>query len=212
MDESRLNDWRPLFQRALEIIDEAQKAAGQTLVWTFGGGTALMLRYAHRYSHDVDIFVPDPQWLGYLSPRLNLAAERLCDQFVEASTFLKLSFAEGEIDFVATGWLTEHPWRIEPHFGRPIRVEVAAEIIGKKLHYRGAEFTARDLFDLATVLDLEPDALRQIRPMIRDKSSAILERMIRNREVVQLEYEALERFHGERSFERCLTILREHVL
>ena len=26
--------------------------------WTFGGGTVLMLRYRHRFSKDVDIFVP----------------------------------------------------------------------------------------------------------------------------------------------------------
>ena len=39
--------------------------------WTFGGGTVLMRRFRHRFSQDVDIFVPDPQYLGYLDPELN---------------------------------------------------------------------------------------------------------------------------------------------
>ena len=39
--------------------------------WTFGGGTVLMLNYAHRLSRDIDIFLGDPQYLGFLSPRLN---------------------------------------------------------------------------------------------------------------------------------------------
>jgi hypothetical protein len=32
--------------------------------WTFGGGTVLMLRHKHRISRDVEIFVPDPQYLS----------------------------------------------------------------------------------------------------------------------------------------------------
>jgi predicted nucleotidyltransferase component of viral defense system len=32
--------------------------------WTFGGGTILMLRYDHRFSKDIDLFVPDPNTSG----------------------------------------------------------------------------------------------------------------------------------------------------
>jgi hypothetical protein len=30
--------------------------------WTFGGGTVLMLGFDHRFSKDIDLFVPDPQY------------------------------------------------------------------------------------------------------------------------------------------------------
>lgn len=76
MAESRLKIWETLFQRALTLIDSIS-AAGVTLNdWSFGGGTVLMRRHRHRVSKDIDIFVPDPQYLGYLSPRLNTRANR----------------------------------------------------------------------------------------------------------------------------------------
>ncbi len=38
--------------------------------WSFGGGTALALFYLqHRTSYDVDIFVHDPQYFSFLSPK-----------------------------------------------------------------------------------------------------------------------------------------------
>jgi hypothetical protein len=30
-----------------------------------------MFRYQHRLSKDIDIFVPDPQYLGFVTPRLS---------------------------------------------------------------------------------------------------------------------------------------------
>jgi hypothetical protein len=51
--EDRLNAWKVLFRRALEIIDAAG-ASRARLEWTFGGGTALMRRFQHRVSKDVD--------------------------------------------------------------------------------------------------------------------------------------------------------------
>lgn len=36
--------------------------------WSFGGGTALMLQIAHRESHDIDLFIDDPQILPFLNP------------------------------------------------------------------------------------------------------------------------------------------------
>jgi len=210
MDPDRLNDWRPLFERALAILDEAGRVAGP-LTWSFGGGTVLMLRHRHRYSHDVDIFVPDPQWLGYLSPRLNTVAESLASNFIEGAEFLKVSFPEGEIDFVAAGWLTPEPFRPERLFERDINVETSAEIVGKKLWFRAESFKARDLYDLATVIELDPGALREIAPLVREKGPVILELAARKGEVMKEDFEALERYGEERSFERCLEVVRKHV-
>ena len=52
--------WRGLLQHAYTLIDEIAVHGIQDPFWTFGGGTVLMLRYRHRMSKDIDIFVPDP--------------------------------------------------------------------------------------------------------------------------------------------------------
>lgn len=210
MDEGRLNEWRVLFGRALAIIDAAE-ASGGKLAWSFGGGTVLMLRHGHRFSHDVDIFVPDPQWLGHLSPRLNVVADSLIDAHVEGAEFLKLVFPEGEIDFVAAGWLTPEPFRKERILERDVNVETSAEIVGKKLWFRAQSFKARDLFDLATVIELAPESLREIAPLLRENGPVILEAIQHRRAAMQEEFEALEIFHAERSLERCVDALRGHL-
>jgi hypothetical protein len=94
--------WKLLLQEALKIIDDLEAKGGISKpFWTFGGGTVLMLRYGHRLSKDIDIFVPDPQYLGYVSPRLSDVAAEVATDYVEAAGYVKLIRPEGEIDFVA---------------------------------------------------------------------------------------------------------------
>ena len=60
--------WESLLPRALMLTDDISKYGGiADPFWTFGGGTVLMFRYRHRLSKDIDIFVPDPQYLGVAS-------------------------------------------------------------------------------------------------------------------------------------------------
>lgn len=62
--------WEKLLPRALALIDEITRDGGVTdPFWTFGGGTVRMFRYRHRLSKDIDIFVPDPQYLDFVTPR-----------------------------------------------------------------------------------------------------------------------------------------------
>jgi hypothetical protein len=135
--EDRLKVWETLFQRALELIDSVARSGTVFEPWSFGGGTVLMRRYRHRFSRDIDIFVPDPQYLGYVTPRLNDTAESMTADYVEQGNFLKLRFPEGEIDFIASAPLTAAPTVVERLFGREVRVETATEIIAKKLWHRG---------------------------------------------------------------------------
>lgn len=143
--------WEVLFQRALRLVDDIQRHGGLAdPFWTFGGGTVLMFRYGHRLSKDIDIFVPDPQYLGYVTPRLSDTAASLTEEYTEMpGSFVKLQFEEGEIDFVAAPNLTDGAWEQWDIQGRPVRVETAAEVIAKKMFHRGDRATARDLFDLA---------------------------------------------------------------
>lgn len=42
-----------------------------------------MLRIGHRHSKDIDLFVPDPQCLGFVSPRLSEVAEQVSTDYEE---------------------------------------------------------------------------------------------------------------------------------
>jgi hypothetical protein len=130
--------WKDLFGHALTLIDEIAKHGVAAPFWTLGGGTVLMLRYRHRRSRDIDVFVPDPQYLGYITPRLSAVAERISPDYVEEVGHVKLIRPEGEIDFVAAPNLTTpgfEMWRIA---GRDVRAETAVEIVAKKMWHRGA--------------------------------------------------------------------------
>jgi len=204
MADERLKAWETLFQRALTLIDSVSAAGGILNEWTFGGGTVLMRRHRHRFSKDIDIFIGDPQCLGYLSPRLSNAVEAMTTHYIEQSGFVKLYFPEGEIDFVVSGSLTQNPTRTEELLGRPVAVETSAEIIAKKVWHRGPEFTARDIFDLAMVIEREPQALPQIRPILRDRRAVILERIAQHHVGLREDFEALETLEYRRSFDECV--------
>jgi predicted nucleotidyltransferase component of viral defense system len=209
MAQGRLKIWEKLFERALVLIDSVS-AAGVTLDdWSFGGGTVLMRRHRHRVSKDIDIFVPDPQYLGHLSPRLNTRAESLTERYIEQSGSLKLIFPEGEIDFVASGPLTQHPTVGETLFGREVQVETSAEIVAKKVWHRGPEFTARDIFDLAMVTEKEPAALQQIKSILRDRRDVVLQRIAAHDEGLRESFAALEVLDYRRSYDECVALVKK---
>ncbi|WP_326539867.1 nucleotidyl transferase AbiEii/AbiGii toxin family protein [Pseudorhodoferax sp.] len=171
--------WEVLFQRALRLIDGIQHHGGLAdPFWTLGGGTVLMFRYGHRLSKDIDIFVPDPQYLGYVTPRLSDTAASLTEAYTEMpGSFVKLQFEEGEVDFVAAPNLSDAPWEQWEIQGRLVRVETAAEVIAKKMYHRGDRATARDLFDLALVVEREPEALVVATPFLMRHRDRFLEQI-----------------------------------
>ncbi|WP_232484210.1 nucleotidyl transferase AbiEii/AbiGii toxin family protein [Burkholderia ubonensis] len=143
----------------MTLIDEIRIHGTANPFWTFGGGTVLMLRYGHRMSKDIDIFVPNPQYLGYVNPRISDAASDITTDYEEHAEFVKLVLPDGEIDFVVSRNLTTpgfDEWTLMDH---SVKVETAAEIVAKKMWHRGDRPTARDLFDLSLVIEREPDSL-----------------------------------------------------
>ncbi len=123
--------------------------------WSFGGGTALMLQIDHRESFDVDIFVDDPQILPYLNPQTQGYALNLTPNgyVSDGSKTLKIVFEDvGEIDFICAASLTAHPVVEVRVRGRDVLLETPAEIIAKKMCYRGASMQPRDMFDIACVM------------------------------------------------------------
>ncbi len=142
---------------ALGVLDEA----GQDIRWTFGGGTALALKINHRMSYDVDLFLEDFRSLNALSPNRNRAARAITDRWQEPGNYIKLEHADGAIDFILAGRQTNMtPW-LYVFMGREILMEHPAEIIAKKLKYRGSRFLARDIFDLLAAHRYDPDYVRE---------------------------------------------------
>ncbi|HEX5805500.1 MAG TPA: nucleotidyl transferase AbiEii/AbiGii toxin family protein [Macromonas sp.] len=204
--------WQDLLQHAFTLVDEFTRRGGvQDPVWTFGGGTVLMLRHHHRMSKDIDIFVPDPQYLGFVSPRLSDVAETVSHDYVEGPGYIKLLRPEGEIDFVASPNLTLQPYEEWELLGRPVRVETSAEIVAKKLWHRGDRATARDLFDLALVIEREPQTLNSAGEYLVRHRTAFLQQLEQRRAVLQPQFEAIDRLDYGISYADALQIASEFL-
>lgn len=207
----RIDNWRTLFERAVRIIDSCRAAGIPEPAWSFGGGTVLMRRYRHRISRDVDIFIGDPQYLTAFSPRLNDVAEALTENYVEDTRFLKLRFEEGEIDFIVGRHLSDQPTVQEEIIGRPVLVETTREIVAKKVFHRASDFTARDLFDFALVIEKDRAGLTANASIFREKRDALVGQLDRNEATLREDFEALDVLDYRPSFERSMKTVRDFL-
>ncbi len=204
--------WELLFRHALDILDSASaNAGGAALDWSVGGGTMLMRRYRHRESRDVDIFIGDAQWIGALTPRLNTVAERKTGEYVEQAGFLKLYFEDGEVDFIVAGNVTDQPFVVETVLGRSVRVETDAEIIGKKVRYRGAQFRARDLFDLACVIEKNPAALGAVGGVLAEAKPVILARLTEREPALREDFQAIATLEYNPTYDQTARRVRRYL-
>lgn len=151
-----------------------------------------MLRYQHRRSKDIDIFVPDPQYLGHVSPRLSDLAESITTDYVEGAGYVKLIRPEGEIDFVASPNLTDEPFETWTLMRRKVRVETAAEIVAKKLWYRGDRASARDLFDLSLVIERNPEPLHRAAKFLVRHRAAFIRQLEERETVLRAQFDAID--------------------
>jgi Domain of unknown function (DUF1814). len=139
--------------RALDSVSHD----GNTPLWTFGGGTSLAIDLNHRVSYDIDAFLDSAKVIQTLVPVKNVVTRLICwnneqnrADFQYPGHYLKLIVRnKGEIDFLSTSPLTEDAIVPFSFHGRHIDRERPAEIIAKKIYYRGSQFKARDIFDLA---------------------------------------------------------------
>jgi hypothetical protein len=185
--------WEDLLPHALSIIEDIKSHGTPDPFWTFGGGTVLMFRYQHRLSKDIDIFVPDPQYLGFVTPRLSDIAAAVSTDYVEdQSSYVKLIRPEGEIDFVASPNLTEAPFEVWNIGGQHIRVETAAEIVAKKLWHRGDRATARDLFDLSLVIEREPGALIKAAKFLQKNAGQFISQIASRASVLKIQFSEID--------------------
>src|SRR3546814_11667609 len=73
-----------------------------------------------------------------------------------SSDLIKILRPEGEIDFLSGAGLTAQPSIEHVIDGARIQVETPAEILSKKLRYRGASLAVRDIFAIAAVAERRP--------------------------------------------------------
>lgn len=115
----------------------------------------MMLQVGHRESRDVDIFLPDAQFLPFFDPKLHDFEFdiRPSDYGGDGTGFIKLAFTGiGEIDFIVAPPLTGQPTTKRMIEDEEIALETVPEIIAKKIHYRGASIKPRDIFDIAAAV------------------------------------------------------------
>lgn len=152
-DSRRPSEWRRLFGIAVDLIEQLREnVGGFDFERSFGGGTAMMIQIGHRESHDIDIFLDDPQLLGFIDPSRNRLRfdPAPSDYQGDGRRFQKFTFENvGEIDFIVAGTLKQMPFDIREVEGRAVRLETVPEIIAKKIYYRGSEARPRDIFDIA---------------------------------------------------------------
>lgn len=191
----------------MTVIDEIAKYGRDDPFWTFGGGTVLMRRYGHRFRKDIDIFIPDPQSLGFVTPRLSDAAESITSDYVETANYVKLYLPEGEIDFVAAPNLTMPGFEWESILERQVRVETSVEIIAKKMWHRGDRITRRDIFDFALIATREPEALMSEAGIMLRHTEAIFQQLDNRYEPLRKQFDAIEALNFHPSFDdACLTL------
>lgn len=148
------SQWGLLFDAAVATIRQTEQAIGGRFIWSFGGGTALMLQIDHRESHDVDLFIDDPQIMPFLNPLTqNYVLDHAPDAYdTDGVRATKLIYETiGEIDFICCGDVTDDPSVVTQVRGVDVQVETPAEIVAKKVFYRGPSLQPRDMFDVAAV-------------------------------------------------------------
>lgn len=212
MTDSRLKIWEMLFRRAMYVLDAAIKAGVPKDDWSFGGGTVLMLKHMHRFSKDVDIFVTDPQFVGAFSPRLNDRAEDESEGYDEQSQYVKIYYPEGEVDFVASPVLTSSPYETQLILGRTVKVETPLEIVAKKIRYRADSFKARDIYDLALVLERHPEYTDELSALLREHRAPLEQRLDAYDEILREDFEAIDTIAFTPTYDHCLLLLRQHLV
>ena len=157
MQDLTPESWLAILESAYSLFEDAEARGLGTPPFSLGGGTVLMLAFKHRLSKDIDLFGYDAQWISILSPRLNDRAASLATSYIEQANGVKIVMAHGDIDFIVAADATSPVVRETRSIGgREIEVDPASEILAKKLLYRAAGFTARDVYDMSAAIDLVP--------------------------------------------------------
>lgn len=204
--------WSGLFESAMSLLAQVASQGVKVPSWSMGGGTVLMFYYQHRQSKDVDIFISDPQFLSYLTPRLGGPSESLTMEYKESANFIKLYLDDGEIDFVVSAPLTAHPTVPHEVLGHRVMLETPVEIVAKKIWHRGDIATARDLFDLAFVIENEAEILRLYPHLFRRHAKVFIEQCQSRQKFLVPQFEQIDMIGTQKSYFECLEIVENFFM
>jgi hypothetical protein len=196
--------WSLLLDKAYSLFDAIAADGFAPPKWSLGGGTVLMFHYAHRKSKDVDIFIPDPQFLAYINPRTGGRGEDLTSEYKDTAEYVKLFMPEGEIDFVASSTLTKNPFEEYEVLGRNILLETPIEIVAKKIWHRGDRATPRDLLDLAIVIDHHYGEILDHRDVFVKNIEVFTNQCESRKSIMLPAFDAIEKIDFKLSFDECL--------
>ena len=171
----RTLNWQGLLRSVVPILEELPGKPE----WSFGGGTALAVAYAHRISYDIDIFLNNASVLRSLTPAKSPAVKALVGarNFEFPGNYLKLNLADGEVDFIVAAAVTDNPTSAWSFEGRAVPLETPVEIAAKKISYRSSTFKVRDVFDLAIVISHQRDALEPALTGLKEKLPRLIDRV-----------------------------------
>lgn len=116
----------------------------------------MMLQIDHRESHDVDLFLDDPQLLPYVEATVGEIPFQIGTPTYsgDGRGHLKIAFSEiGEIDFIVSGHVTADYAVERSILGRDVLLETIPEIIAKKVRFWGVRIQPRDVFDIAAACE-----------------------------------------------------------
>ncbi|MCY3745511.1 MAG: nucleotidyl transferase AbiEii/AbiGii toxin family protein [Acidobacteria bacterium] len=134
-----------------------------------GGGTALIARWAHRWTHDLDFFIEPASYSRLHDNRIaferdvrTAGAVRQLD--VRPHNAIIVFEDGGEISINTTRPYTHNPKSADIVQGTEVMLETTTEILARKIGGRilgNNTFVPRDLYDIAVARDLDPDGLDQ---------------------------------------------------
>ena len=94
-------------------------------------------------------------------------------------------------------------WQIDGH---SINVETSVEIIAKKMWHRGNAVTARDLFDLALIVEREPKALQTAAQFIVRYRDSFLEQLKSRHKILTMQFGEIDTWKYQPTFLDCVDI------
>ena len=158
-------DLAPLFEAVRQPLGEY---LGGEHHLRLGSGAALIARWRHRRSRDVDFFVEADRFRPLYEHRvafqaeLNLRTGRTNVVRVRRGAAQILLADGGEVSVGTPPPFTDRPESAETVRGTRVRLETSSEIMVKKIRGRmthNGTFVPRDLYDLAVARHDEPAAL-----------------------------------------------------
>jgi predicted nucleotidyltransferase component of viral defense system len=101
---------------------------------------------------------------------------------------------------VAASNLTTSPFEIWHILGREIKVETSAEIVAKKLWHRGHTATARDLFDLALVIEKDSENLKTAAEYLKKHGQTFLSQLESRQQILEAQFNAINTLNYKPTF------------